>query len=607
MRLSHFLTRRGAKPGRNREPRRALLHRVARKWLPGFLFSTGDKPGGARRGLRRLGPSWESAPLRRVIQTACFVLFCLLLLYVCWPYSVQPDGNASGWPSHYADGLQQRESIDAELFLTLDPLVGISTAVAGRTWNWALLGAGVILVVGILIPRGFCGYLCPLGTLIDLFDFVVGRRVRRHRVAERGWWVHLKYYLLTGTLVAAACGTMVAGYFAAIPVVTRGFAFFMSPLQLGMERGWHQVPALTPGHLISGLLLLLVLALGFLGPRFWCRYVCPTGAVFSLGNRFVRASERKVENSCIDCGRCVAMCPFDAIKPDFTTRVMDCTLCQTCGGVCPTKAIKFVDRWNSEDLRPESWAGEIPVSRRGFLGGIAGGLAGVLGIRSTFGGHAPPVRPPMSVPEPQFLELCIRCGECFQACPNSVLQPMTLEAGLDGLWTPRVTADWSGCEPSCNNCGQVCPTGAIRPLPLEEKRVARMGLAEVKASCLPWAGTVDCQLCVDECHRAGYDAIEFQRVHTEVNPDGVAVEGTGLSAPVVLVDRCVGCGLCQSVCHRKLVKAKGVLESTAIVVHAGPGKEDRLIRGSYLQLRKQEEEKRRKESLRKLEELGDFY
>ena len=73
------------------------------------------------------------------------------------------------------------------------------------------------------------------------------------------------------------------------------------------------------------------------------------------------------------------------------------------------------------------------------------------------------------MPEKQFLQLCIRCGECFKVCPNNVLQPMSFDQGLDNLWTPQVVADWAGCESSCNNCGQVCPTGAIREISVAEK------------------------------------------------------------------------------------------------------------------------------------------
>jgi NAD-dependent dihydropyrimidine dehydrogenase PreA subunit len=157
-------------------------------------------------------------------------------------------------------------------------------------------------------------------------------------------------------------------------------------------------------------------------------------------------------------------------------------------------------------------------------------------------------------------------------------------------------ADWSGCEPSCANCGQVCPTGAIRALPLEEKRVARMGLAVVnKATCLPYAGREDCQLCVDECAAAGYEAIEFVRVGTQMDSLGQPIAETGLLAPVVLADKCVGCGLCQTRCYAVNVKGKGLLAESAVQVEAGSGKEDRLARGSYLELRAEEQRQREAE------------
>ena len=250
--------------------------------------------------------------------------------------------DPSAWPTHYADSLAAKEKVPADFFLTIDPLLSISTAVASRNWVWSLVCAGIILAVCVFIPRGFCGYLCPLGTLIDFFDWAVGKRVKRFQTKGDGWWVHIKYYLLAGVMVAALCGVLVSGFVAAIPVVTRGMLFVFEPIQAGMLRGWHQVPPITGGQVVSILLFLGVLCLGFLRPRFWCKYVCPSGAVFSLGNLF-RATERKVESSCINCNKCVEVCPFDAIKPDFTTRVTDCTLCQTCGGVCPSYSIKFVD------------------------------------------------------------------------------------------------------------------------------------------------------------------------------------------------------------------------------------------------------------------------
>jgi MauM/NapG family ferredoxin protein len=239
-----------------------------------------------------------------------------------------------------------------------------------------------------------------------------------------------------------------------------------------------------------------------------------------------------------------------------------------------------------------------------LLGGLLGAAAGGAAVLAeTAAEAAQVVRPPGSVPERDFLRLCVRCGACMKACPFSVLQPTGLGKGV---WTPRVAADWAGCEPTCTNCGQVCPTGAIRALPLEEKRVARMGLAVVnETTCLPYAGTEACQLCVDECTAAGYDAIEFLRVGVEVDDEGMPVPDSGLLAPTVLADKCVGCGICQSRCYAVNVKQKHVLAGSAIVVEAGEGKEDRIRSGSYLALRRAEQREREEKLRREQDRRGD--
>ncbi len=706
MRLDHFLPAL-TKPKPGTPPRPPRLPSWIRNPLPAAWLSNPAtrKPGRFRVWLKKLGPTWVSSPLRRAIQTICFIAFVFLFFYCCWPYHTPPppvwrgwipidinaangivqlhsenlllgrlhdgarvhlsDESAAGqpavylgiftvrrispattpappqransqpnrpieltlapekrltsdaleklslstgpwtvslrspaeWPSDYADSFASRDKVPVESFLLIDPLVSISTAIASKSWVWSLASAALILGLSVFVPRGFCGYLCPLGTLIDLFDWALGNRIKKFRVAENGWWVHLKYFLLLAVLVAGLCGVLLSGFVSAIPIITRGFLFIIAPLQLGFSRGWHQVPPIHPGQVFSILLFAAVLALGFLRPRFWCKYVCPSGAVFSLGNLF-RVTERKVEDSCIHCNKCVQICPFDAIKPDFTTRVSDCTLCQTCGGVCPTHSIKFVERTNRFSLKLENDppTGETPIGRRGFLSAalgscaaLAGGISSALAIKTWGAGLSDknkqqPVRPPGSVPEKEFLEMCIRCGECFKVCPNSVLQPLGFQQGFEGLWTPQVAADWAGCEPSCNACGQACPTGAIRALPLEEKKAARMGLAVVnQKTCLPWAGQEACQLCVDECAAAGYHAIEFIRVHPG-NDNSAAQKPEGYLAPQVQPDKCVGCGLCQSRCFSINAKTKNLLKSSAIIIEAGEGKEDRLMKGSYVSL-----------------------
>ena len=392
------------------------------------------------------------------------------------PFSLH-ETDPNHWPSHHTENLARKETWPAEFFLIIDPLVSLSTAIASRSWVWSLTSAGVILIVCLLIPRGFCGYMCPLGTVIDLFDGTIGKRVKRLRIGREGWWVHIKYYLLTSILLAAGMGILISGYFSAIPVITRAMLFLGEPTQTALTRGLHLVAPLHAGHWISLFMFAGVLGLGFLRPRFWCKYVCPSGAIFSIGNLF-RVTERKVESSCIHCDKCVVV------------------------------------------------------------------------------------------------------------CPNNVLQPMGFDQGLEGLWTPEAKPDWAGCDPSCNACSQVCPTGAIRALPLEEKKDARMGLAVVnESSCLPFAGKEACQLCVDECNAAGYRAIEFTRAGTQLDENGLLIPDSGFLAPVVLADRCVGCGICQTRCKAINMDQKQLLDQSAIIIKAGPDNEDRLASGSYIKTR----------------------
>ncbi len=200
---------------------------------------------------------------------------------------------------------------------------------------------------------------------------------------------------------------------------------------------------------------------------------------------------------------------------------------------------------------------------------------------------------------------CVRCGLCIKACPFNVLQPIGFGRGFDALWTPQVAADWAGCNPTCTSCGQVCPTGAIRALPLAEKRVARMGLAVVnKLTCLPHAGRGECDLCEKECTAAGYEAITFSRT-PELDDNGRPIPDTGYGAPDIDSSKCVGCGLCQSRCYHINVKQRGILAESAIVIVAGGDTEDRLLDGSYLALRKEEQKKA--ESQRKGRKNGEDF
>jgi len=529
------------------------------------------------RALDWIAPATRRSPIRRAVQIACLAAFLYAFFYVCWPYA-----------EHFATAtFADKEHWPAEIFLLIDPLVGLSTALAGRMLNLATLWWTVaILLFCMLIPRAFCGYFCPLGTLIDAFDWLVGRHARRlHRFSVRatGGWRNLKYYILGGVLVSSMFGVLSSGFFAAIAVLTRGLLFTGARLQLFWAKGASHLSAADVTLYVSVVLFAAAFLVSLLGRRFWCRYLCPTGALFSVAAVF-RVGQRKVAGACSGCGKCVESCPFDAINEDFTTRTSDCTYCQVCGGACPVGAVQFVSRWNrqSPKLRSEPSVAPRPVSRRGFVAAsLAGaGFAAYCRVETAVGGRrVAALRPPGSVPEPAFLDLCVRCGECIKVCPGPVLHAAGFDYGLESLWTPVVDPESAGCHQDCNFCTEVCPTGAIQPLAIDVKRAVHMGLAKIDTeTCLPFRqeNRRDCDICYSECHRAGYDAIELRWLQIELDPppppgllsDVELEEMSRIKAPYVDADKCVGCGICQYRCYKKHVVQEGNLQQSAVVVFA---------------------------------------
>jgi ferredoxin len=142
----------------------------------------------------------------------------------------------------------------------------------------------------------------------------------------------------------------------------------------------------------------------------------------------------------------------------------------------------------------------IDIGRRNVIGAAVVGLAGGMLMKGnpldsgrTY--NTGIIRPPGSLSEVEFLDKCIRCGECMKVCPTNAVQPMMLEGGLEGLWTPVLKQKLGYCEYKCNMCTQVCHTDAIRKLTLEEKQKVKIGLAYVDRSrCLPWAYGKLCQV-----------------------------------------------------------------------------------------------------------------
>ena len=138
------------------------------------------------------------------------------------------------------------------------------------------------------------------------------------------------------------------------------------------------------------------------------------------------------------------------------------------------------------------------------------------------------LRPPGALPEDEFLEKCLRCGNCVKNCPANAIQPLqSHDSNLTN--TPYIDPEEQPCV-ICDSlaCMHVCPSGALQPVFAEDIRI---GLAVFNIETCLRTKSVDCSYCVDTCP-IGEDAITF-------SPDGI-VE--------VLDSGCTGCGVCQYAC-----------------------------------------------------------
>lgn len=538
--------------------------------------------------------------MRRVVQAAVLALFVALVL------AARPGAGAP--------------SAALGAFFWFDPLVLVATALAAHAVPALLLLSLVTVVVTALLGRVFCGWLCPLGTIHAaagrMADWLA-RRLRRRDHASA--WQKSKYYILAAMLIMAALGGHWVAVWDPLVLLYRTTAVVLWPAtQWAVEEGstavyqsddkddWIRPAKLTEpayrflrdrvfvtaqqAYVGTGAIALVFVAMVAANAwrrRFWCRYLCPLGALLGLcairpllrretfeqdepdrrGDKLpsgaaegstdataakaataaTAADSQLGAKPCNRCDLCAATCHGAASSgPGSGWKPAECFVCLNCSASCGRGAMQFRLVWPWRRRPPVERAG---LSRRGLLASAVGGVAALGLLRSNPQSrgkrfHAALLRPPGARPEREFLQRCTACGMCMKICPTGGLQPTWGEAGLEGLWTPRLVPRIGYCQYSCNLCGQVCPTEAIQPLPLEEKQGTKIGLAAFDTTrCIPYAYGRFCGVCEEHCpipDKAIY-YIEVERIDREGNR-------SMLKQPRVDPDKCIGCGICEFVC-----------------------------------------------------------
>ncbi|OHD62823.1 MAG: hypothetical protein A2176_03000 [Spirochaetes bacterium RBG_13_51_14] len=506
--------------------------------------------------------------IRRLVQT----LSVFILVFIIWNTRYPLSGF-----------------INPEFYFLIDPFAMFITAVAERVFLPGLIYSALLLVITFAIGRAFCGWICPLGALLDFLSWSqqsVMKLFRKKTMEHDPLSLrHIKYAILAGVFIFALFGIQLAWFLDPITIFVRTFSFNVHPFITGVIDGgfmrllkitdypiWLEsmyntlregfLSLSTPKFFHTGIILVVlavIMMLSLVKRRFWCRYLCPLGATLALtakGTFFQRDAGGCKKN----CGVCMNLCRMNAIRSDNSYIREECILCLDCVVLCPNDKTSFFFKklWGSEQhtggqsKHPGSeqniWVRANPVfSRAQFILMLHGLILTSLGATAPRHTRNKPqrpgtesnLRPPGALPEEEFVQRCIRCGNCMKVCPTNVLQPSSIGKGLGGTWSPVLDTRRGYCEYQCNLCGKVCPTDAIRELTIKHKQQFKIGLGVFnKKICLPYAKGENCIVCEEHCPVPD----KAIKIRTSM------VRGKLIKLPYVDTDLCIGCAICELKC-----------------------------------------------------------
>ncbi len=451
-----------------------------------------------------------------------------------------------------------------ESYFYFDPLLSLTTFFASRQLLTVSLWALITIVVTFLFGRYVCGWACPFGAVLQFFSYLFTKLKWHTPKIAPNRLLQLKYAVLVVVLVASVFALDLAGFLDPLSFLYRSFITVVLPgSALAADAALSALPDVGLGSvgekvgetlqnltinrtfdqgLIIGLIFLAVVLLNMYRERFWCRYLCPAGAMLAFLSRWNLVKVKVDSEKCTQCKVCALHCQTQAAPfPNQEWQPSECVYCYSCAAKCPTKAIFFPLRASPAETKA------IDFPRRKWIFSTVFGLSLIPLFRISASAKRPSeklIRPPGSLPEQRFLAACVRCGECMKVCPTNALQPASDQAGPEGLWTPVLVPRIGYCEYYCSLCTQVCPTGAIKELKIKEKTQVKIGSAWIdKNRCIPYVLGRSCTVCEEKCPTSP-KAVKL--IETEIAmPDGTWAPQ---EVPIVDLDLCIGCGICETKC-----------------------------------------------------------
>ena len=214
------------------------------------------------------------------------------------------------------------------------PIGAFQEVQGSMEFNASFYVAGLLAAFGVFLGRAVCGFLCPFGLVQELLHKIPSPKIKAPRILR-----FAKYALLAlFVLILPAADTNYAG------LGTPAFCKWICPagtLEAGLPlAAANQGVRASLGALfaLKSFVLALVLLASVFCARFFCKALCPLGAVYGFFNPFSFYRLNFQKSKCVSCKKCAAVCPMD-IDPTKSQNSFECVRCNKCADACPTGAI----------------------------------------------------------------------------------------------------------------------------------------------------------------------------------------------------------------------------------------------------------------------------
>ena len=218
------------------------------------------------------------------------------------------------------------------------PIGAFQAVVGSSKFKFTYYITGFFILLGVLLGRFICGFLCPFGWFQDLLHKIPGKKLSTAKLKPLRYLkyaVLVVFVILLPALVTNSLG--MGDPFFCKYICPQGVLEGAIPLSLA-----NSGIRAALGHLFTFkfTILVLVIILSILFYRPFCKWICPLGAVYSLFNKISFLKIRVDSEKCVNCQKCSHACKMDVNVTD-TPNHPECIRCGACMKVCPTNAICY--------------------------------------------------------------------------------------------------------------------------------------------------------------------------------------------------------------------------------------------------------------------------